>query len=269
MKDMSGDPYVEFKKMQRLRWAHFTAAEIYTTPPAAHLVRFAGVRAGQSVLDAATGTGVVALSARERGARVTALDLTPELLERAKENATIAEVGDIAWHEGDVENLPFPDASFDVVLSQFGHIFAPRPEVAVREMLRVLKPGGRIAFSTWPPEQMLGRMFQLTSAYAPPPPGVAPPQQWGDPNVVRERLGASVRDLFFERGVLSFAALSVPHYRLNLEKTSGTVIKLLERLQDDPEKLASFRREIDALVTEYRVDNAVRQEYLMSRAVKV
>src|SRR5580765_7884275 len=132
------DPLARFKEAQREGWAHFAPLEALTTPPAAELVRRASPRAGQSVLDVACGTGVVAITAARLGARVTGLDLTPELLKRARENAGIADVA-VDWHEGDAEQLPFGDADFDVVLSQFGHMFAPRPEVAVAEMLRVLK----------------------------------------------------------------------------------------------------------------------------------
>jgi SAM-dependent methyltransferase len=266
---MATDPFVEFKNKQRQRWAHFAPLEAITTPCAGHLVRFAAVQPGQSVLDVATGTGVVALTARLLGARVTALDLTPELLRRARENAAIAEVEDVAWHEGDAEDLPFPDASFDVVLSQFGHMFAPRPEVATRELLRVLKPGGRVAFATWPPEQLTGCVFRLMSHYVPPTPGVAPTPQWGDPTIVGERLGPYVRDVFFERGIMSFPALSPQHYRTSLEKTAGPVIKLVEELKDEPAKLGSFRKELEALVTPYWVGNVVRQEYLLTRALKI
>src|SRR5207237_6494170 len=145
-------------------------------------------------------------------AHVTGLDLTPELLDRARENSSLCNLR-VDWHEGDVERLPFGDAAFDVVLSQFGHIFAPRPEVAIGEMLRVLKPGGTIAFSTWPPELFMGRMFALVSRYAPSPPaGVAPPPLWGDPNVVRERLGNAVKSLTFERDAMFVPALSPPHF---------------------------------------------------------
>ena len=149
------DPFESFKAAQKKGWAHFAPLEMQTTPCAARLVKRAGVRAGQNVLDVCCGTGVVSVTAARLGARVTGLDLTPELLQRARENARIANL-EIDWHEGDVENLPFADAAFDVVLSQFGHIFAPRPEVAIAEMLRVLKPGGTIAFSTWPPELFVG-----------------------------------------------------------------------------------------------------------------
>src|SRR5437762_5497353 len=146
---MSADAIAKFKEAQKQGWAHFAPLESMTTPTAARLAKFAGVQSGQRVLDVACGTGVVAITAARIGANVTGLDLTPELLERARENSGVAEV-DVDWHEGDVEALPFPDGAFDVVLSQFGHMFAPRPEVAIREMLRVLKPGGTIAFSTWP-----------------------------------------------------------------------------------------------------------------------
>jgi ubiquinone/menaquinone biosynthesis C-methylase UbiE len=97
------------------------------------------------------GTGVVAITAALAGARVEALDLTPELLAEARANAAIVQRADIVWTEGDAEQLPYGDASFDVVLSQFGHMFTPRPDVAIAEMRRVLKPNGRIAFATWPP----------------------------------------------------------------------------------------------------------------------
>ncbi len=149
------DPFESFKAAQKQGWAHFAPFEAITTPCAARLVKRAGIRSGQRVLDVACGTGVVSVTAARLGARVTGLDLTPELLERARENERIAGV-EIDWHEGDVEKLPFGDAAFDFVLSEFGHIFAPRPEVALGEMLRVLKPGGTIAFSTWPPELFVG-----------------------------------------------------------------------------------------------------------------
>src|SRR5712675_1316568 len=173
-----------------------------TTPAAARLVKFAGVQADQRVLDVACGTGVVAITAARLGAKTSGLDLTPELLEQARENSKVAGV-ESDWREGDVEQLPFGDASFDVVMSQFGHIFAPRPSLAIAEMLRVLKPGGTIAFSTWPPELLVGRRFALVARYMPPPPpGVSPPPLWGDPNVIRERLGSAVNDIVFDRACM-------------------------------------------------------------------
>src|SRR5258705_8208723 len=207
----SADPLARFKEAQREGWAHFAPLEAITTPAAAELVRRASPRAGHRVLDVGCGTGPVAVTAARKGARVTGLDLTPELLERARENSRIAEV-DIEWRQGDAEELPFPDKAFDVVLSQFGHMFAPRPHVAVAEMLRVLKPGGTLAFSTWPPELWIGRILAIVGRYAPKPALEGPPPPlWGDPNVVRERLGAGVKDIVFDRASMLTAALSPQH----------------------------------------------------------
>jgi len=263
------DTFEAFKASQKQGWAHFAPLEMFTTLPAARLVRFASVRGGQKILDVACGTGVVAITAARAGATASGIDLTPELLERARENSRIAGV-DVDWREGDVEKLPFNDGSFDVVLSQFGHIFAPRPTVAVAEMLRVLKPGGTIAFSTWPPELFTGRMFRLVAGYMPPPPpGVSPPTQWGDESMIRERLGTAVRDVTFERDTMQVPALSPHHFRALTERTAGPVIKLIENLSaNDSAKLAAFRREYDALAAEFFHENVMRQDYLMTRATK-
>jgi len=258
-----------FKAAQRASWAHFAPLQAHTTEPAARLVKYAGIERGHRVLDVACGTGVVSVTAARLGAQVTGLDLTPELLLAARENARIAAV-DVDWHEGDAEALPFDANSFDVVVSQYGHIFAPRPDVTIAEMLRVLKPGGVIAFSTWPPELYVGRVFALTGRYMPPPPpGVSPPAQWGDPALIRERLGDRVRDLRFDRATMLIPVLSVAHHREAFEKTAGPVIRLVEMLSGtDPVKLNAFRAEIESLTAEYYADNVLRQDYLMTRAIK-
>jgi SAM-dependent methyltransferase len=263
------DVLEKFKQNQREGWAHFAPLELLTTPPAAQLVRHARVTADQGVLDVACGTGVVAVTAARLGARVTGLDLTAELLERARENAALAKVS-IDFHEGDVEKLPFDDSEFDVVLSQYGHMFAPRPDVAIAEMLRVLRPGGTIAFSTWPPEMLTGRMFALAAKYAPPPPpGVSPPAQWGDPNVIRDRLGDKVADLRFDRATMTVPVLSPQHQRATAERT-GPMRKLVEMLSaTDAAKADAFRREYEAVVGDYIQDNVIEQHYLMTRATKI
>ena len=263
------DPFENFKAMQKQGWAHFAPLEMVTTPTAAKLVKFAGVRAGQKVLDVGCGTGVAAITAARAEATASGLDLTPALLERARANSEIAEVA-VEWLEGDAEQLPYGDAAFDVVLSQFGHIFAPRPSVALGEMLRVLKAGGTIAFSAWPPEFFVGRMFKLIGSYLPPPPpGVSPPPQWGVQDIVRERLGNAVRDIAFEYGMMRVPALSLPHFRAHTERTAGPLVRLVETLSaSDPAKLAVFRREYDALAAEYFDENTIKQEYLMTRATK-
>lgn len=259
----------KFKEAARAGWSTFAPFEMITGTTAPELVRFAGVEAGARVLDVGCGTGVVSLTCARRGARVTGSDLTPALLERARENAEIAG-HDIEFIEADVEALPFADAEYDFVLSQFGHMFGPRPDVTVSEMLRVLKPGGTIAFSTWPPELYTGRMFLLIGKYAPPPPpGVASPAAWGDPKVVEERLGDAVRNLSFDRALMRFPILSPGHMRIFTERNAGPVTKLVESLAAEPERLATFRSEFEALIRDYFRDNIVHQDYLMSRATKI
>lgn len=260
----------QFKLAQKEGWKHFAPLEAVTTASAARLVRHAGIMAGQRVLDVGCGTGVVAITAARSGARVKAVDLTPELLERARENARIAGV-EVEWREGDVEELPFADEEFDVVVSQFAHMFAPRPEVALREMLRTLKRGGTIGFSTWPPELLVGRTMALATRYMPPPPpGMSSPIAWGDPAVVRERLGNAVENVVFERDSMQVPALSPPHFRAAVERSAGPIIKMIEALsKTNPEALSEYRRQFDAIVSEYLRDNVVSQGYLMTRARKV
>jgi SAM-dependent methyltransferase len=264
------DPFVQFKAVQKVMWSGFAALEMFTGRAAPNLVRFAGIQRGSKVLDVACGTGVVALTAARLGAHVTGIDITPELVAHARENAALAQV-ELELHEGDAESLPFGDGAFDHVVSQFGHMFAPRPEVAIAEMLRVLKPGGTIAFSTWPPELFTGRFFALAGKYAPmpPPAGVAPPPLWGDPNVVRERLGDKVKDLLFDRALMSTPMLSPQHGRAFMEKTVGPLSRLVAALESDPPKLAALRREMDELMVLYFRDNELRQDFLMTRAVKI
>jgi SAM-dependent methyltransferase len=264
---MSDDPFAALKQRQREMWASFAPVAAFTTPTAAHLIRFAGIRPGEAVLDVGTGTGVAAITAARAGAQVKALDMASSLLEHARENARIARLDGIEWKEGDAEQLPYPDASFDVVLSQFGHMFAPRPEVAVAEMRRVLKTGGRVAFATWPPEHLTGRMFAFVGRHSPaPPPGASAPPLWGIPALIAERLGERFEAPFFERGVMPLAALSVSHYREFMEHTVGPMQRLIESLAGQPEKLATLRADFEALAAPYHADNVMRQEYLMTRA---
>jgi ubiquinone/menaquinone biosynthesis C-methylase UbiE len=265
---MTTDIFAEFKAKQREGWAHFAPIEVHTTRPAAHLVRTARIHADQNVLDVGCGTGVATITARRVGANAAGLDLTPELLARAKENAAIAGFDDITWKEGDVEALPFRDGEFDVVISQWGHMFAPQPDLAVREMLRVLKPKGTIAFTTWPPESSIGQVFALLGKYMPPPPGVAPPFQWGEVETVRQRLGSAVKDVRFYRGIVEYTALSPQHYRNDMSRTAAPFIAVRESLRSDPGRVAQLEEEIDRVFGDYFHDNAVRLEYLQTRAIK-
>ena len=262
------DPFAKLKAAQREGWALFSPLAANTTPAAAMLVAFAEVKPGQQVLDVACGTGVVAVTAAQVGAKVSGLDLSPVLLADAKRNAELIEAP-IDFREGDCEALPYADASFDVVLSQFGHIFAPRPAVAIAEMLRVLRPGGRIAFSTWPPELLIGRMFDLLCEYLPPPPGVPKSSEWGDVQVVRQRLGTTaVRDVEFAREEIYLPTLSPRHYRANMEITAAPFLRLVQELASQPERLAAYRGRLEALVSQYLRGNRVHQGFLMTRAIK-
>jgi SAM-dependent methyltransferase len=244
------------------------AAQIITTVPAANLVGFAQVRPGERLLDVATGTGVVAITGRRAGAKVTGVDIAPALLAKAREHARIAGFTDVDWQEGDAQALQFADASFEVVVSQYGHMFAPDPTRTLNEMLRVLKPGGRIAFSTWPPESFIGRLFAIGAKFVPPPPGAVPISQWGDPAIVRDRLGARVTDLTFRRGTAIAPAVSPAHFRNLYEAIYGPMMRTVSLLQAEPARLAAWRADVDALAATFHDGNAVQQEYLMTRATK-
>jgi len=191
---MQNDPFVQFKAAQREGWALFVPLEAYTTPAAAALVEFARAQRGDKVLDVGCGTGVVAVTAARRGAQVKALDLSPVLIERARWNADTAGVA-IEFTEGDAEALPYPDASFDIVLSQYGHMFAPRPELAAKELIRVCRAGGRIVMANWVPTGFIGQMFKATAARVPPPAGMPSPVLWGDEATVRGRIRDGIATL--------------------------------------------------------------------------
>lgn len=249
-------------------WASFAPMATFTTPVAAHLVSFAQIAAGETLLDVGTGTGVVAITAARAGAQVTAIDLSATLLEEARTNASIARQENIAWADGDAEQLPYEDASFDVVLSQFGHMFAPHPDVVIAEMRRVLKPEGRIAFATWPSGELVGQMFALIGRHAAPlPAGVSPPGRWGDRAFVAERLGTQFIEPAFEHGIMQFPALSLEHYRRFIEHSIGPMQKLVAALSEDARKLSAFRAAFDTMVAPYYAENIVRQDYLLTRAL--
>ncbi|GAA3446386.1 class I SAM-dependent methyltransferase [Planomonospora venezuelensis] len=147
------------------------------------------LRANERLLDVATGTGNLALAAARRAAAVTALDLVPDLLGHARRRAD-AEGLAVAFHEGDAEDLPFPDSSFDVVTSAFGVMFARNQERAAAELMRVCRPGGRIGLATWTPDSYMGRMLELNTRYVPVPEGTHPPTRWGTREGLTELFGS-------------------------------------------------------------------------------
>lgn len=156
------------------------------------------VTSGAKVLDVACGTGNFSVSAARRGAIVTGVDIAPNLIEQARARAE-GEGLDVRFDEGDAEQLPYEDASFDLVVSMIGAMFAPRPERVAAELIRVCRPGGQIAMANWTAEGFVGQMFKVTSRHAPPPQGVPSPLLWGDEAVVRERLRDGISDLKLTR----------------------------------------------------------------------
>jgi ubiquinone/menaquinone biosynthesis C-methylase UbiE len=179
----------QIKEGMRATWmaGDFGVVAKTITGAAEEFVARQALPAGTSVLDVATGTGNLAIPLARSGCVVTGVDIATNLLEQADARAQ-AEKLKIQFDEGDAERLPYADASFDAVVTMFGAMFAPRPELVTSEMARVLKPGGRLAMANWNPGSFTGAMFKLGAKHVPPPPGIAPSVLWGDEATVRERL---------------------------------------------------------------------------------
>src|SRR3954454_3815641 len=156
------------------------------------------LKAGTYLLDVACGTGNLAIPAARRGADVTGIDIALNLIQQAKQRAD-AEGLRATFDEGDAEQLPYPDGQFDLVVSMFGAMFAPRPDRVASELVRVCRKGGTIAMANWTPDGLAGKLFALTARYLPPPDGVPPPVLWGDEATVRQRFGTGVSSLRLER----------------------------------------------------------------------
>jgi SAM-dependent methyltransferase len=164
-----------------------------------NLCEAADVIPGEEVLDVACGAGNTAIAAARRFAKATGLDYVPELLDHARERAAAELVDDTKWVEGDAQDLPFEDASFDLVMSTFGVMFAPDQQRAASELLRVCRPGGRIALANWTPDGMIGEMFTTVGRHAPPPFKIDPPILWGTEDRLRELFGEGISELRTER----------------------------------------------------------------------
>ncbi|HSE32595.1 MAG TPA: class I SAM-dependent methyltransferase [Pyrinomonadaceae bacterium] len=162
-----------------------------------------GLKQGDRVLDVACGSGNSAIPAARTGATVTGVDIATNLLEQATARAE-SEGLKIKFDEGDAEDLPYDDAAFDVVVSMYGAMFAPRPELVASELVRVCKPGGRIAMANWTPNGFIGQMFKVTGKHVPPPPTMPSPIKWGDEETVRERLRDGISDLKLTRRMATF-----------------------------------------------------------------
>jgi len=160
---------------------------------AAAFVERLNIEPGMRVLDVACGSGNLAIPAAQKGADVTGIDIADNLIEAGKQRAADSGL-DVKFEQGDAEAMPYEDNSFDLVMTQFGAMFTPRPEVVAAEMVRVCKPGGRIAMANWTPTGFAGQMFKLSGKYVPPPP-MPPPVLWGVPEEVTSRFGDTVTDL--------------------------------------------------------------------------
>ena len=262
------DKIVELKEKAKVGWASFISFEALTSTAAPKLVQFAGVKNGMKLLDVACGTGVVALTAVRLGAEVEGVDLTPELINRAKENAEIMGLK-ANFIEGDAEFLPFKENQFDVILSQYGHMFAPRPAVVTTELARVLKPGGILAFSTWPVELFMGKFFKLIEQFSPPlPDGVESPVLWGDMSIIRSRLADHFEQIEFGRDAMYAPTMSPAHMLKLFEKNAGPLANLVKALSNDPEKLQELRSSALMLLEKFFSNNFLKQDFLMTRCIK-
>jgi SAM-dependent methyltransferase len=207
-------PDSELKARHRAMWAsgdYPSMVETFLLPLGPRLVEACGVEAGMSVLDVAAGTGNASLPAAERGARVTASDLTPELLEAGRSRAEAGGL-QLEWAAADAEQLPFEDASFDIVMSSIGAMFAPHHQEVADELARVCRPGGTIGMLNWTPEGMIGALFRTMGPFAPPPPpGAQSPPLWGGEDHVRELFGDRVQWRTLERDVLPVTAFKQAH----------------------------------------------------------
>jgi ubiquinone/menaquinone biosynthesis C-methylase UbiE len=184
------------KQRMRETWMAGDFGQIarYSARTAAEFVDRLNIQPGARVLDVACGTGNLAIPAARRGAHVTGADIAPNLLEQARQRAA-AENLEIVFEDGDAEKLPYQDAQFDIVMSMFGAMFAPRPELTASELGRVTRSGGTIAMANWTPRGFIGQVFALGAKYIPPPEGIPAPVRWGEDVTVRERLGAYASEI--------------------------------------------------------------------------
>jgi SAM-dependent methyltransferase len=184
--------------------------ETFLLPLGPRLVEACGIGPGVRVLDVAAGTGNASLRAAAAGADVVASDLTPQLLEAGRKRAEVAGLA-LQWEEADAERLPFADASFDVVMSSIGVMFAPHHEAAADELVRVCRPGGTIGLLSWTPEGMIGDLFRTMGPFAaPPPPGAQPPPLWGSEKHLADLFGDRVAFTDHRRDNLEITAFEQP-----------------------------------------------------------
>jgi SAM-dependent methyltransferase len=272
----AGPADAELKARHRRMWAsgdYPSMVETFLTPLGPRLVDAAGIGAGQRVLDVAAGTGNASIPAAERGAEVTASDLTPELFDAGRARAKAAGV-ELEWVEADAEHLPFDDAAFDVVMSAIGVMFAPHHQQAADELVRACRPGGTIALLSWTPEGMLGALFRTMGAFAPkPPPGAQPPPLWGNEEHLAGLMGDRVRFTDQARGILDITAFARPEdYAEHFKARYGPTIVAQANARKEGRE-AEFEDALLRFCEEYNRGTADRarfeMEYLVSVGTKV
>jgi SAM-dependent methyltransferase len=231
------------KARQQAAWSTGDYAVIGTTLQIVgeQLCEALDVRAGARVLDVAAGNGNATLAAARRGCDVTSTDYVPALLEAGRARAQ-AEGHAIQFQQADAEALPFPEASFDVVMSTFGVMFTPDQPKAARELARVCKPGGRIGLANWTPDGFIGQLFKLIGKFVPPAPGVKSPSFWGTQAGLDELFGNAAREIRVARRDFVFRYRSPAHWVEVFRTYYGPMNKTLGAL--DPEKQAAFMQEL-------------------------
>jgi SAM-dependent methyltransferase len=241
----------EQKQQARAMWAmgDYPAIDYRLIDAGNDAVQAAGVSEGDAVLDVACGAGNATIPAARTGAKVTGLDITPELLEAARANAAEAGV-EIDWVEGDAEQLPFDDGSFDAVISVFGCMFAPDQSKAAEEIARVMKPGGRMGICAWTPQGSVGRFFMTVAKHMPPPPdGFQPPILWGSEDHVRELFDGTGVDLELRRTTLDFPADSSDAFMEEYETALPPIVAAKAMLEPEG-KWDALRSDLVALYEE-------------------
>jgi SAM-dependent methyltransferase len=244
--------YAAIKQKQQATWASGDFAVVGTTLQIVgeQLAEAVDVRAGETVLDVAAGNGNATLAAARRFARVTSTDYVPSLLEKGRQRAQ-AEALPVSFQVADAEALPFGDASFDVVLSTFGVMFAPDQARSAAEMLRVLRRGGRIGMANWTPEGFIGRLFKVIGTHLPPPAGLRSPALWGTEARLHELFGAGAQSIRAEKRVFNFRYQSAAHWVQVFRDFYGPTHKAFAALPGA--KGDALERDILALLAELNV----------------
>jgi len=238
------------KQQQRIGWQTGNYARVGNTLQimAELLVEAADVHADEKVLDVACGQGNGALAAALRFADATGLDYAVNLLDQARERARGQHL-EVPFVEGDAEDLPFPDASFDVALSIVGVMFAPNHQRAADELARVVRPGGRIALASWTPDGMVGHLFKIISGYAPPPAGVSPGVLWGTPEHLSTLFGPRVTWTATTVRPYVFRFRTPQHYADFLCQYYGPTARLSANL--DETRRAQFSQDLADLIARF------------------